>query len=250
MRLPENSDDSKIDAEIVKGLKNLDLDSKQCILKIIRGDFSNIMKYSPEEALALVVDLKLTKYQYDLLHSQAKERYADIYPPYKKVFDPKKDCYPSIESVDVKEVGANIELQSLLDHTVNRIIQTCKMSEIETIDDDLIATYKWGFDGASGQSLYKQVYQCDIENPTDESIVMISLIPLQIASSTKVLWKNDHPSSTRLCRPIRFDFTKENKTLPLITTILSTSKSIHCTILISIFVMIKPYAFVITTENL
>lgn len=204
--------DREIDAVIIKGLRTVDIRLKELILKIVQGNFSEAVNYTAEEALALMIDLKLSKYQYERLHSQAKQIHADIYPPYNKVFEVKKDCYPSSESVIVSKMSAKIGLQSLLDHTIGRLVKTCDSYSIEeVIDDELEATYKWGFDGASGQSLYKQVFQRDSENSTDESIVMTSLIPLQLASKTKVIWKNPSPSSTRLCRPIQFEFIKENK---------------------------------------
>lgn len=201
--------DSEIDAEIMKGLQDVDVASKELILEIIQGNFTEVIPYTPEEALALIIDLKLSKYQYDLLRSQAKKRHADMYPPYCKVFEVKKNCYPSSDSVAVSEMGTKIELQSLLNHTIERVLKTCDSNSL--VDENLVATYKWGFDGASGQSLYKQIFQKDSENSTDESIMMVSLIPLQVASSSKVLWTNPHPSSTRLCRPIEFEFIKENK---------------------------------------
>lgn len=211
------SDSSKIDAAIIKGLGNLDLSSKELILKIIQGDFSNFVKYTPEEGVALMIDLKLSKYQYEILHSQAKKRLADIYPPYYKVFEVKKKCYPSNESTTISEMGAKIALQPLLDHTIERLVETCDPDVFGKFVEpqlQLQATYKWGFDGASGQSLYKQVFQGGSGNLTDESIMMVSLIPLQVSqinSPSTIIWKNPHPSSTRLCRPIRFDFVKESK---------------------------------------
>lgn len=206
----ENSD---IDAEIITGLKKVDGRMKELILKVINGMLSEVTKYSSEEALALIIDLKLSKFQYDLLRSQAKERQADIYPPYCKVFETKKECYPLRESISISEKGVKIELQSLLDHTIQRIVNSCDSNLFEELNENelLEATYKWGFDGASGQSLYKQVFQNDSENSTDESIMMISLTPLQLSSASKVLWKNPCPSSTRFCRPIQFEFIKENR---------------------------------------
>lgn len=170
-----------------------------------------------------MVDLKLSLHQYELFHSQAKQRNADIYPPYYKVFEAKKECYPSSDSTTISEMGANIALQSLLNHTVERLVKSCDQNIIEEVaEQELEATYKWGLDGASGQSLYKQVFQGDSENPTVESIMMVPLIPLQIASPFKVIWKNTQPSSTRLCRPIQFDFIKENK-----ATTIETNKLIQ-----------------------
>lgn len=46
----------------------------------------------------------------------------------------------------------------------------------------------------------------------DSSILMISLVPLQIrTASSIVLWTNSEASSTKYCRPIKFEFTKETQ---------------------------------------
>lgn len=100
LQILRDDNDNKVDAEIIKSLTKLQ--SKELILKIAEGEFFNIIKYTPEEALALLIDLKLTKYQYELLHSQAKQRHADIYPPYYKVFEIKKECYPSTNRIVIK----------------------------------------------------------------------------------------------------------------------------------------------------
>lgn len=46
---------------------------------------------------------------------------------------------------------------------------------------------------------------------TDKSVVMTSLVPLQVRSASNILWQNPAPSSTRYCRPISFEFEKETK---------------------------------------
>lgn len=87
---------------------------------------------------------------------------------------------------------------------------------VESCDEKLFSNgttidvqYKWGLDGASGQSQYKQIFQSS--ESTDKSILMISLVPLLIKCGSLVLWKNPRSSSTRFCRPIRFEFIKEDK---------------------------------------
>lgn len=202
MNLRENDN---IDAEIVSKLSMADLATKELILQFLKGEFVPFSCYSADEALALMVDLKLTTHQYELLHNQAKKKNADIYPPYSHVFEAKKRCYPP--NIDLTDYGANISLQSLLDHTSQRLIQSC---DKELAEPNLKVTYKWGLDGASGQSKYKQTFRNDNGSSSDESVFMISLMPLQIKSSDSIIWKNPHPSSTKYCRPVRFNFMKEN----------------------------------------
>jgi len=65
---------------------------------------------------------------------------------------------------------------------------------------------KWGCDGASGYSKYNQSFSD--KALSDESIFMISMVPLKLEIKTsfgwKVVWKNERPSSTKFCRPIKF----------------------------------------------
>lgn len=58
---------------------------------------------------------------------------------------------------------------------------------------------------------YKQKF--DEKNITDASIFLTSLVPLRpYPKSNKesvTYWQNEKPSSTRFCRPVQFQFTKE-----------------------------------------
>lgn len=71
-------------------------------------DEQSYTPYSAEEALALIEDVKLSKYQYEIIRKQAKERNANIYPAYSKVLEAKKECYPS--QILTSEVEARINL--------------------------------------------------------------------------------------------------------------------------------------------
>lgn len=109
--------------------------------------------YSAEEALALIEDVKLSKYQYEVIRMQAKERNVDIYPAYNKVLEAKKECYPS--QILTSEIEARINLQSLIDHTVLRLFKDPNLC-LPDIDNnvkncDLDLTIKYGCDGASNQ---------------------------------------------------------------------------------------------------
>lgn len=99
-----------------------------------------------------------------------------------------------------------VELQALLDLTSTRLLSVCEQDlECHT---NLILFCKWGFDGASSQSTYKQKFKDN--NASDSSIFMTSFVPLKLVSGTDVVWTNPNPSSTRYCRPIKFEFTHEN----------------------------------------
>lgn len=74
---------------------------------------------------------------------------------------------------------------------------------------DFLLISKWGFDGASGQSNYKQKTETEFD---DSSIFMASLVRIRLQHCDgTIVWENDPPSSTFYCRPIMFKFTKETQ---------------------------------------
>ena len=112
---------------------------------------------SLEDALSVLVEAKLSRYHYDVLRKIVPERF----PSYKKVQAAKKLCYPI--DIYVTETYALVSLQSLLNHTIQRlllavepVIRTLQNEELNQLQ--LIS--KWGFDGSSGHSSYKQAF-CD-----------------------------------------------------------------------------------------
>lgn len=69
---------------------------------------------------------------------------------------------------------------------------------------------KWGFDGASGLSQYKQKYK--IESSNDSSIFFSSFVPLRLIddwSTEEIIWDNDRPGSSSWCRPLHLQFCSE-----------------------------------------
>lgn len=168
--------------------------------------------YNPEEALALILEVDLTRHQYQLLRNGAKNLDHNIYPAYNHVLDAKKECYP--KDINVTESVAEVSLQSLLDHTTTRILQI-QEPVLETIpgkyQKSLQLISKWGCDGTSGQAQYKQIAQ--EEGFQDTDIFFMSAVPLQLFYERKgvrvVVWQNQRPSSARFCRPIKLQFRKE-----------------------------------------
>ncbi|KMQ90726.1 dna-mediated transposase [Lasius niger] len=72
---------------------------------------------------------------------------------------------------------------------------------------------KWGCDGSSGRSLYKQVFTAFQQSDSD--LFMTCLVPLQLYALSEndgkriFLWQNPRPSSTRYCRVVKLEFIKE-----------------------------------------
>lgn len=162
--------------------------------------------FTPEKALGLLLSLKLTKWQYITLRETAiREGVKNLYPSYFKVQQAKLECYPPKDTICVTDTFAKIQLQSLLDKTAQRILQSLS---IDIQDKQLCMISKWGFDGASNQSRYKQ--KMDSEED-DSSIFMTSLVPLKVSCGEEIIWTNPKPCSASYCRPIQFSFMKETK---------------------------------------
>lgn len=168
--------------------------------------------YSNEQALALFVSLGLSKQQYINLRKSAQDEHCNIYPSYYKIQQAKQECYPPKNSISINDTFARITVQSLLDNTVKRILDIKDCQAKTEPNTELTLFGKCGFDGASGQSTYKQKF--DTVDSDDSSIFMSAYVPLKLVYSndfSKIIWENPKPSSTFYCRPLCFQFTKESK---------------------------------------
>lgn len=176
-----------------------------------------IKKISPERALSLYIENKMTKKQYCAIRLINKEHNADIYPAYKHILDAKTHCYP--DDITITEKYGEIKLQSLLNHTAQRLVSV--QSEVlehvmasETLKNITI-TYKWGCDGSSGHSKYKQI---QTERYDDSFMFVISIVPLHMVAHKQdntelILWQNPTASSTSHCRPLKIMFEQETAEL-------------------------------------
>ena len=82
-------------------------------------------------------------------------------------------------------------------------------------ETNFILHCKWGFDGASGQSTYKQRFQYSNPEVSNSHLLSTTLVPLQLSSGSTVLWRNPTPSSVRYCRPIHLQYKKEDTDLSI-----------------------------------
>lgn len=165
------------------------------------------VQLTPQQALSMFIEADLSKRQYEIIRSYN----TSVYPCYSKIQEVKKECYPDKESITVTETLAEIKLQSLMDHTVSRLL-TDLYEVVKTLDEEersaLELICKWGCDGAQ-QAQFKQKFECDSDS--DANLFQSSLVPLRLICSLngKILWQNPAPSSPRYCRPIRMRFVKE-----------------------------------------
>lgn len=202
----------KRNASEVVSLMNSDAEVASKIKKTVVSGSKYFVAYTPEEALALYVDGGFTKHSYKLMQSGAKKkRNANIYPTYDALLSAKVKCYPL--GVQITDSSAEVSLQSLVDHTATRIVEAHKDVFVNLNADTITAIYKWGCDGSSGHSTYRQSFNDPASNKIDEHLFAVCLVPLQVQIGSLILWQNSRPSSTRFCRPIKLICKKESSDL-------------------------------------
>ncbi|XP_030766971.1 uncharacterized protein LOC115890777 [Sitophilus oryzae] len=160
-----------------------------------------------EDALAVLVEAKLSRHQYNVIRMSDPEKF----PSYKNVQEAKKLCYPNADAIKISETSAEVKLQALLDHTVQRLL-IVQESVIDSLSEEelnqLSLFTKWGFDGSSGHSSYKQAFHGS--EASDAAIFITSIVPIRLVCKSKVIWQNPRPSSPRYCRPLKIQFIKES----------------------------------------
>lgn len=163
---------------------------------------------SKEEAFATYLDGKMSKHTYTAVRSRLKSVGSKVFPSYHALLEAKKECYP--ELITVTETSAEVDLMALLQHTINRLckVQMNVLLQTKNDLDNVNLILKWGCDGSSGFSSYKQRFAQETEKQDDSPIFVISLVPLQLYNVTtknhkQILWQNPTTSSTRYCRPIK-----------------------------------------------
>lgn len=115
--------------------------------------------YTPDKALAIIIDRKITVETYKFLRLDLQER---GFPPYYKVQEARSSCYPS--GMTISEREASVTFQNLLQHTFDKILilndevitQYCEQVNVKELECTLQGN--WGFDGSTGQVLYKQPF--------------------------------------------------------------------------------------------
>lgn len=151
---------------------------------------SDMGSLSPEEALALFVDCKMSRASYERVRATAKQAGHKLYPPYYLITRAKRACCVPEDKMTITEARAELSLQAILDLTAQRLCQVQQPVLKHLMDEGLqhfTLFSKWGCDGSGGQSSYKR--KSDL--------------------AKRYAWQNRVPGSTRFCRPVKFIFTKE-----------------------------------------
>ena len=186
------------------------------VLKNLSNPNSNLV-FSANKALAMMIDLNLSKENYQYLRNEIIDLAGvSQFPPYNFVRDAKELCFPALkDDWIITDFSVELNLQKVVDHTAKRIfeIKDVYVNKNENLSK-LIMYSKVGFDGSTGQSIYKQISEEDRNFKNESGMFMTCLVPLKIVKRTSeknevIIWENKKPSSTRYCRPIKFEFIKE-----------------------------------------
>lgn len=201
------------EAQVIKKISESTTYAKDCL---DLSHVAKVKKLSPQEALSLIIEAQLSRKQYDTIRNYAN----NIFPSYKLVQAEKKRCYP--QNIDINESQAIVPLQSLLDHTATRLIQSQEnviQPHSTSTFEKLVLYSKWGFDGSSSHTQYKQKFIS--ETADDKYMFLSSLVPLRLSykndNNSVILWQNPKPSSPRFCRPISLQYLKETDELVKVT---------------------------------
>ena len=176
---------------------------------------------TPEKALAHLLDCQLSRHRYQIARNTFINMNNPGYPPYKKVLEVKKACYP--KNMCLKGHSARVPLQHLCDHTIERLCLYLKevIDQLSSHELSRLKFFcKYGSDGSSSQSNYKQKFTDDNGLSIDDSSLYISsMVPLQLVvvgnnnNTDRIIWANDKPSSPMYCRPIHIIYSKETPEL-------------------------------------
>lgn len=169
--------------------------------KIIFLELLNVRNDSEESgdnALALFLNINGTKRTYQNLRNFIKNT-ADILPPYNIIKEAKNRCCPNFEC---KDQGAYIDQQVLIDKTVSRLFEQKTLS-----DSTYNMLWKIELDSTSGITIRHEKLNNDLY---ENSILTVAVVPLMLEDQDKeIIWSNPTMCSTRMCRPLEIEFSKE-----------------------------------------
>ena len=171
----------------------------------------------PQVALGMYLHLRMSKDKYKNLamitNRAAKFR---IFPNYDELRVGKVVLRPK-QGIRWNDIKAEVNLQQLLNHTLERIVQVGGEDLDKKLGDatgviGCTMTFTYGYDAATGQRRYKQRYTKSKYNSSDESMFACVLNPLLLEDFNGIcLWKNLIPQSPLFVRPILHEYAKETE---------------------------------------
>lgn len=188
------------------------------IRKLLDSKLAPVIRLeTAEQALVFLFDNSLSKNVYTNMRLESKACGADIWPPYNELRALKTECRKKLYPFKKLKL-AKVSIQSLLDHTSERLVKLQKEVILEAMQImnctvmDVVLLYSSELDGSTGHSVYKQLYSSVHEvNIQDSDLLATVLIPLRLINKDNtILWTNRASQSARFCRPIKFQYVKES----------------------------------------
>lgn len=181
-------------------------ESSESVSSRSTSSVQGVRQPSGDEALVYYIDSKSTTHTYKQTRKWSMNAGHYVFPSYHCLAKSKKACYPSEDHIVYTETRSEINLQAVLDKTVERLIES-QREVIESVcpNSSFILISKWGCDGSSGHSTYKQKFANSED--TDKFLFVFSFVPIRLVDNgNNIIWQNFRPSSTMFCRPIKFIF--------------------------------------------
>lgn len=123
------------------------------------------------KALALYMDLDLSERKYVALRQTINEIHPNCLP---SLYALRREKHKFVPPITATEVSAEVDLKTVMRRTAERVVELC---DAQGEKSKLSLECKWGMDGSSGHSRYKQKFESD--NHTDEFMFFIAFVPLR-----------------------------------------------------------------------
>ena len=168
---------------------------------------------TPAEALAMIIECKLTKETYQWLRNNAIKRNCNIYPTYSSVMEYKASCEP--KNISCSQKLCEVGMQESNDHFTERLLLDESInSRVRSFSQNpnykLTMITKFGGDGFS-VTRYKGF------SFEDKSVFACTSVPVMIKAmdtateKSCVVWANSRCNSSFAVRPLIYKYMAENK---------------------------------------
>ena len=95
-----------------------DIVSSDAVKTYINKNNVKIVRLTEDKALFLITNARFTKYEYNVIKSNALEANCQLYLNYESVIEAKKHCCP--DNIVITESSAEVPVQDLVNHTMKR----------------------------------------------------------------------------------------------------------------------------------
>ena len=186
------------------------------------------IRVSNIEALADVIHQGWTQAKYKSHRKKSKKRNAPVYPSWEEVMKAKEECTPP--NIDFQERVVTVSMQDTMLHYMKKLMKddglVNRLKKMKGKNPNLVyeMVYKWGADGASQFSHYKNCKD-------DTSMFASNMVPTFIEAIDPTteqsfnVWSNPFANSAYGVIPLRWAFEKETTGMFSLVLLLSNLRS-------------------------